>query len=231
MRELLNQNPEKILSCIIWGTDFFNRNGIICNKRHFPTIGNYISYPLDIILVEGGLNRFLTDAEFLNRFGVFNELEYISLKYLITTSMQKVNFSLNRADYRHVQFPFIPTFIQLINLSEKGCSQWTKILGKKNVSNNVRNFENKWEISLGAVQGVFFWDRCYRNVQSIFFNSKLKWFYYQIIRVASKLIESYATLKLLSARNVHSVIQGLKRSCISSGIARYQKISLMNACS
>ena len=182
MRDLISQSPEKIIKCVIWGSDFFSRNGNLCKIRQFPTIGLHIQYPMDIIVVDEGVGRYLTNIEFQQRYGCLNEIEYTSIKHVITVAMQKVNYNLIRADFRDIQFPFVPSFIQLINLSKKGCSQWTKIIGCKSVSTNSRNFETKWELSLGAIQGVYFWDRCYRNVNNIFFNSKIKWFYYQIVR-------------------------------------------------
>ena len=129
-----------------------------------------------------GIASFLTHDEFCNRFGAVNEFEYTSLKHVITVAMQKVGYSLNRADYRDIHCPYLPSFIHLINLSQKGCSPWTKILRKNKISQNIRKFETNWETSLGAIQGINFWDRCYRNVQLLTFNSKLKWFYYQIVR-------------------------------------------------
>ena len=42
--------------------------------------------------------------------------------------------------------------------------------------------ESKWEDKLGQLQGVPFWDRCYKNTSLIFFDNRVKWLQYQIVR-------------------------------------------------
>ena len=54
-----------------------------------------------------------------------------------------------------------------------------------------------WETELGRIQGVPFWDRCYKNTSLIFFDNKIKWLQFQIVRetlktnrIVSKFIQS-----------------------------------------
>ena len=61
-------------------------------------------------------------------------------------------------------------------------SSWLKLLKGKFVSNNTRKLECKWNDKLGNIQGISLWNNCYRNTEQIFFNNKIKWFYYQIVR-------------------------------------------------
>ena len=46
----------------------------------------------------------------------------------------------------------------------------------------IKNRETKWDIELGRIQGVPFWDRCYKIIDSIFFDNRIKWLQYQIVR-------------------------------------------------
>ena len=78
-------------------------------------------------------------------------------------------------------FPFSPSVKNLINISEKGCNKWARLIVKNNNQSIVKR-ENLWEDALGNPQGIMFWDRCYRNVKRIFFDNYLKLFYYYIIR-------------------------------------------------
>ena len=182
MRELLTQYPETIIKCTLWGSDAFTRNGNLCFKRNFPIIGQYILSPMDIIKIDNGETKFITSGEFQNKYANFDENEYLSLKYMITCALQKHNIQLARLETDAAQTPYAPAFVKLINLAQKGCNVWTRLIHKSRVTENTRQFEQRWETSLGNIQGVHFWNRCYRNASKIFFNAKLKWFYYQTVR-------------------------------------------------
>ena len=52
----------------------------------------------------------------------------------------------------------------------------------KHVNSNLEERERIWELELGALQGNYFWNICYLMNKSIFFDNRLKWLNYQIIR-------------------------------------------------
>ena len=179
MLELIYQHPEEIINCTIWGSDLFTRNQSLTNRRQFRGIPDNITFPSDILKNSNLGLEFLSLEECTSKFGPCNEDEYLSLRYLITTSMRKVGADINTINLTR---PIRPTIFTLINLSEKGCNKWTKLLKPKYVSENTRNLEIKWNNRLGTMQSLDFWDRCYENTKNIFFNNKIKFFYYQVVR-------------------------------------------------
>ena len=79
--------------------------------------------------------------------------------------------------------PFIPPLLKLINLSVRGCNKWAKLLMRPGSTNEgLQKRERIWEQWLGSLQGISFWDKCYKTTKSIFFDNKLKWFQFQITR-------------------------------------------------
>ena len=71
--------------------------------------------------------------------------------------------------------PWRPAFIELINLTKEGCGKWVNILKTEySVRSKVATRESKWDIFLGGIRGVRFWD------------NRLKWFIYQINRYCLK---------------------------------------------
>ena len=183
LRELLWQYPEKIVSCILWGSNYFMKNNKPIDAKSFPTLANKITYPAELITYNEGGSKFKDYAEIVKSYGNVDQNEFISLKVIITQSFQKIKYNLNNlGENENLLKPFYPTLYQLFNLSMKGCSKWTKLLRKKYTTDNTRKLEIKWEESLGIRQGIFFWNRCYKNTYNISFNSKLKWLYYQTVR-------------------------------------------------
>ena len=179
MLELVKRHPEEILNCTIWGSDMFTRNQSLTNKRHFPGISNKIQFPTDILKDTGMGLEFISEAEYELIYGHCNVNEYISLKYLIATSLRKVGADINTM---YIIQPTRPTMLTLINLTDKGCSRWTSLLKGSYVTDNVRLMEIKWSTRLQSIQSLNFWNQCYKNVKNIFFSNKLRWFYYQIVR-------------------------------------------------
>ena len=128
---------------------------------------------------KNGRWEFLPYNQIVARFGDIPENDYISLKVVIQQSFQK----LGTYPKEEVERPFQPIIVQISNISVKGCNRWAALFKNKNHCNKtLLERERKWEHRLGRMQGNFFWDKCYKNVKNIFFDNKLKIFYYHIVR-------------------------------------------------
>ena len=201
MLEHLKNVPENILSYPIWGSTVFIKATAICERNQFGNIGSNITYPYEILKDSDSVLTFLTAEEFTQRFNEPpNFLHYTSLKLVITYAVQRLGLNLGRMTF---SLPMQPPLISLINYSLKGCTRWTKML--KNLSFNNKSLlerERKWENCLGALQGISFWEKCYSMTREIFFDNKIKWLQYQIVR---------GTLK--TNRIVSKFIPGINESC------------------
>ena len=79
--------------------------------------------------------------------------------------------------------PYQPPLIRLINYSSQGCNRWVKLLKRLDFSNkNLQSRERKWEVELGTMQGNKFWEKTYLLSKDIFYDNRLKWMQYQIVR-------------------------------------------------
>ena len=179
MLELVKKYPEEIINCNIWGSDLFTRNNSILLRKHFPNIPHIIKTPSDILKKCKQGSEFINIDEFISRYGYIDNDSFISFKLCLHYSLRKWNVDLNMVNFN---CPFRPGILNLINMSVKGCSRWTNLLKDRYVSENTRKLENKWNERLGALQDISFWNDSYRKVKDIFFNNKLKWFHYQIVR-------------------------------------------------
>ena len=78
---------------------------------------------------------------------------------------------------------FQPLLINVVNLSKKGCSVYSKFLKKKiNLNTPLTERENKWHAELKCTYGTNFWNRTYNLAASIKHENKIKWLQYQINR-------------------------------------------------
>ena len=79
--------------------------------------------------------------------------------------------------------PFQPPLVRLINFSNKGCNKWVRLLKRLEFSNvSLQQKERKWERDLGVMQGIKFWENNHLLTKTIFYDNKLKWFHYQVVR-------------------------------------------------
>ena len=199
--EHLRMHPDNIIIYPIWGSSVFMRNSLECKRNLFGTIGNIVSCPLDFIKFEDNNPVFLSELELGARYEVEIDTEsYISLKQVVRVSIQKLNISLDRIN---IVTPYQPPLIRLINYSVKGCNKWVQLFKRLEFSNqNLQIRERKWENELGSMQGIEFWDRTYRLTRDIFFDNRLKWMQYQIVR---------GTLK--TNRIISKFVPGVNSSC------------------
>ena len=90
LRELLWQYPEKIVSCILWGSNYFMKNNKPIDAKSFPTLANKITYPAELITYNEGGSKFKDYAEIVKSYGNVDQNEFISLKVIIIQSFQKI---------------------------------------------------------------------------------------------------------------------------------------------
>ncbi|HBI39624.1 MAG TPA: hypothetical protein DDY16_01570 [Tenacibaculum sp.] len=158
---------------------FFFRNKALCGIGTFRSIYNKVKYPADIITNRDGETKFLSYEECNTKYGNINQEEYLSLKVVIRYSLARYKARLENIN---ISRPIIPTLMECIFLTEKGCNKWTKIFRQSTSNKSIVRTEENWNTSLGTNQGVRFWDRCYQNIRDFYYDNKLKMFYYMIIR-------------------------------------------------
>lgn len=167
------------------GLLIYRRNRLPLKKTMFPTISNMFNTPADLLKLHGPSWTFISAEELANTWGDnFNLDEYIQIRYIINTTLQGLHINLGNLN---ILKPNRPPILNLILMSVKGCSTWTKLLKQKFFkSSNLVKYESKWDTRLNAIQGVFFWNKCYNFTKNILFNNRIKWFHYQIIRGSLK---------------------------------------------
>ena len=175
----LKKNPENILVTPLWNSFSFLANNKPILKRNFNSLYQYILYPMDIMNFKNGSFNFMTLDEAQNSLrGRFDANQFISLKQVIRNGMAILSF--NFAMFVPT-YPIRPSGKILINMSKKGCNKWSALYKIGN-NNSITAQESKWEVALGNRQGIFFWNRNYTNVKNIFFDNRIKLFYYLIVR-------------------------------------------------
>ena len=172
--------PSLINYCYIWKSCFFMRNTLPCTRNVFRTCFGKINYPADILYLNNGVFSFLSIDQARQRFGNIDEEEYLSLKYVIRIGFQKCKSTPETTKLKN---PFQPILYSISMLNAKGCSYWTKKLKKFKTSyKTIHEMENNWNTSLGRVMGENFWKACYKRVHELFFDNRIKVFYYHIVR-------------------------------------------------
>ena len=137
MLELVKQYPEKLLVTVLWGSVFFTQNDRPLRTKLYPSLAGKILCPIDIIDANMNEIRFKEFNEICASYGNINEDEYISLKVAISQTFMKNKFNLADMDKSNLSMPYAPSFIQLINLSLKGCSKWTRLLKKNTLTKTL----------------------------------------------------------------------------------------------
>ena len=121
-------------------------------------------------------------AAFCERVGSnISEEKYIDIRYILTIAVQKLKISQNRL--YAASKPLIPLLIDIALSVKKGCRTYYSLLRKKNIlSNKIIKREDKWHKELDCVMSVDFWNSTRKLGTKIYFDNKLKWLQFQIIR-------------------------------------------------
>ena len=199
LTNLLETYPEYILYTPIWDSHAILANNNSCSKRTYNTLSRDIGFISDLMQHKNGTFCFMSHDEMENRVNhAIDVNQYISLREVTRQAMRKINF--NYALHIPVN-PICPIGKILINLCQKGCNKWAQLF-KNNCNKSIVQCEQNWETALGSRQGVHFWDRNYSNVRNIFFDNRIKLFYYYIVR---------GTLK--TNRIVHNHVRNITNAC------------------
>ena len=214
--DFLKRRPEEIIYSKIWGSNLFLARNRQLNQRHYASLEGKIERISDIMRYESGNSEILTWEEANEKYDNLDQGQYTSLRQIIreTLHSKNIDISLIRANS-----PFMPNIHSLLNMSKKGCGKWTNLKKRNFPSNNIRNREQKWNETLGRTLGIDFWDRCYENTNQIFFNNRLKWLQYQIIR---------GTLK--TNRIISKFAQGVTNNCTFCNLQNESIIHLFWEC-
>ena len=79
--------------------------------------------------------------------------------------------------------PYQPLLLNIVNLTKKGCSSYSKLLRKKtNLSTPLVYREQKWHNELQCTFGTEFWNKTYSMVANIKHENKIKYLQFQINR-------------------------------------------------
>ena len=184
MLELLKKSPEVILNCPIWGSKYFMRNNRPLEQRHLPSLYNNVILPSDILNANAnGFLEFINETTLNSRINrVVNSLEYIELKVIISNGLRKYDILINHSIINLVQ-PIRPAYIELSNLTEKGCIAWVKLKKDKiGTPNNIIERERRREVKLNCTLGPDFWNRCYERTRDFTFDNRIKFMQYQIVK-------------------------------------------------
>ena len=170
--------PEKIIDSPFFYNPLVIRNRAV-KPADFPEIAPSATlatffYPYTNTLMERN--------DFCNKNIVeISEEKYLDIRYTITAAVQKLKISPQRLNC--VQFPQKPLLIDIALSTNKGCSQYYKIISKKSVLNNKIDIrEAKWHAELNLTFSTQFWDNARRLYSTINFDNPLKWLQYQIVR-------------------------------------------------
>ena len=107
-------------------------------------------------------------------------LEAEEMREVLRMNLQATGINIKDIN---TDMPLRPGIILLFTSREKGCREWTKLLKFRNgVSAGVRERELKWERVLGVNLSIRFWDEVHRSHRLLSFDTRLKFFQYQISR-------------------------------------------------
>ena len=179
-RDYLKCNPEEIINSSIWESNVFKKNGRPLSKCEYSSLCNKITKPIDVIRPDRtGKCRFTTWDEISTLYNDIAFDEFISIRQLIRDSLTSQKVQLGMLEFTS---PNRPILISLLSLSKKGCNKWIEIKRKLGTTAGILKKEEKWHDTMGRIQSIYFWEKCYRNVMQINFSNRLKWLQYQINR-------------------------------------------------
>ena len=173
-------HPEKILIAPFWDNPMIKRNNKAIKSSTFPEISQKIKTISDFY--KNGSSNKLSRVELENTFRVMiSDETLIEMHFIIDTSFRALG--LNVKNFKSPHLPCQPLLINVLNMSKKGCSVYSKFLKKKkNLNSPVVERETKWHTELQTVFSINFWNKTYTLTSEIKFENKIKWMQYQIVR-------------------------------------------------
>ena len=187
--------PEKIFTAPFWDNPNILQNNKAVKKLSFINISSKIKTISDFY--EPETSRLFTKDQFENAHNLqINNDDFIELNYIIKSALRKLGLQDNHDICTFL--PSQPLLIDILSLTKKGCSTYSKLLRKKSIlTRNHSKPENKWHRELGCTFGIEFWNKTYCLTARIKQENKLRWFQYQINR--NSLFTNYRVNKFKSS--------------------------------
>ena len=157
--------PEKIVITPIWDNPIVTRNNKPLKKSDFPGISQTISTMSDFY--EPGTFQHHSRAEIEARYGInISNESLLELHYIFKISRRNLGL---RDDQAFPTFlPSQPLLINILNMSQKGCSLFYRLLRKHlNLKTSLSTRENRWHTELQQTFGIEFWNNTYNLAASI----------------------------------------------------------------
>ena len=106
-----------------------------------------------------GTYRLMNIREMREKHGEAPMPECVRLISSVKTAL--VRHQIDTSKFNFV-YPYRPALLDLLFISKKGCSGWTKLTKRGfNQKSKVALREQKWDEKLGGYRGVDFWDSLY----------------------------------------------------------------------
>ena len=157
MQGALFCHPEKLLIAPFWDNPNIKRNNKALKPSAFPNLSLKIKTMSDFYII--GTGTLLTKDELEERFQVeVSEENFIELHYIIKIARQclEINDDCSIPTF----LPYQPLLLNIVNLTKKGCSAYSKLLRKKvNLNTPLVNRELKWHTELQCTFGADFWNK------------------------------------------------------------------------
>ena len=175
-REFIKLNPALAFNISVWENSLVLHQGSPFSLRANPSFKNKVSFVFDFIDPTSG--NLFTFHSFAAVHGNIDPTHFDNFINSIRSLLTNMRLNLNNIK---VERPARPSWLAFFNITTKGCRGWSKLLGAYR-TDNIRLREEKWERTLGKRLGPLFWDKTYKNLLSISFNNKLKWFQFTFNR-------------------------------------------------
>ena len=131
---------------------------------------------------EPGTFQHHSRAEMEARYGInISNESLLELHYIFKISRRNLGL---RDDQAFPNFlPSQPLLINILNMSQKGCSLFYRLLRKHlNLKTTLSTRENRWHTELQQTFGIEFWNNTYNLAASIKNENKMKYLQFQINR-------------------------------------------------
>ena len=173
-------HPEKLSVSPFWHNPFIRRNNKVIQFNDFPEISTAISTLSDFFYP--CTNEIMNKDDFCSKYNLeIDNNKYIDIRYIITLALQKLRFP--RQKLLIASYPFRPLLIDVALSTQKGCSNYYKLLMEKRFLNNKNGIrEQKWHTELNSNFSVNFWDKSRKLCASINHENPIKWLQHQIVR-------------------------------------------------
>ena len=179
-RDFIKANPDLVINLSICDNSLIKYQDSALGPRAISTLKPKAFFVSD--LINQISKRIFTYEEFVHLFGPVDRIQFNKTSNALELLLTSFRYDTNNLRLNN---PLRPAWSAFFNVTNKGCSGWTRYL-RVYRSDNIRIREAKWEVLLGKTLGPTYWDKTYRNLCTISFNNQLKWFQYNLNRGSLK---------------------------------------------